>query len=62
MLLYIISDFKSWAREVILWEDTDMIWKNIEYPIKWKFGVLINPEKYNISIDILLLITIYNNE
>ena len=43
----ISSDFKSWAREVILWEDTDMIWKILQYPIEWKFGVLIDSKKYN---------------
>ena len=38
MLFYIISDFKSWAREVILWEDTDTIWKELKYPVKWRYG------------------------
>jgi len=46
-LKIISSDFKSWAREVILWEDTDMIWNNIEYPYMWKYWTLINWNKFN---------------
>lgn len=45
-LKIITSDFKSWAREVILWEDTEMIWKDLSYPIEWKYGTLISWEKY----------------
>lgn len=42
----ISSDFKSWAREVILGEDTDMIWKIIDYPSMWKFGIIISPDDF----------------
>ena len=42
----ISSDFKSWAREVILWEDTDTIWKKLEYPYKGKYGIIISPYEY----------------
>ena len=45
-LKIITSDFKSWAREVILWEDTDTIWKDLEYPIEWKFWVLLSFNNY----------------
>ena len=41
-LKIISSDFKSWAREVILWEDTDTIWKKLEYPLEWKYWILIS--------------------
>ena len=46
-LKIITSDFKSWAREVILGEDTDMIWKEIKYPYTWTHGILLSREKYN---------------
>ncbi len=45
-LKIISSDFKSWAREVILWEDTDMIWKKLEYPVEWTFWIIISFEEY----------------
>jgi hypothetical protein len=45
-LRIISSDFKSWAREVILWEDTDTVWKDLKYPVEWKYWVLINPNNY----------------
>ena len=46
-LKIITSDFKSWSREVILWEDTDTIWKALKYPYTWKYGILINSNFYN---------------
>lgn len=45
-LRIISSDFKTWAREIILWEDTDAIWKNLKYPIEWKYWVLIDWNDY----------------
>ena len=46
----ISSDFKSWAREVILWEDTDMIWKILKYPVKWKYWILVSLLNYEIEL------------
>lgn len=44
-LKIITNDFKSWAREIILWEDTSLIWKKIKYPFYWKYGILIDSKK-----------------
>ena len=45
-LKIISSDFKTWAREVILWEDTDTIWKDLVYPVEWEYWVLIDWNNY----------------
>ena len=50
-LKIISSDFKSWAREVILWEDTDTIGKDIIYPFYWKYWILISSERYEQCIN-----------
>ena len=42
----ITTDFKSWAREVILGEDTNMIWKVLRYPYKWKYWYLLDINHY----------------
>lgn len=49
-LKIISSDFKSWAREVIFWENTDTIWKNLQYPVEWKYWVLIDWDNYTQQI------------
>ena len=54
-LKIISSDFKSWAREVILWENTDTIWKKLKYPYTWKYGILINLNKYSKELLKILL-------
>lgn len=46
----ISSDFKSGAKEVILWEDTDTIWKKLNYPIIWKHGILVSSYDYKDQI------------
>ncbi len=38
----ITSDFKSWAKEVILWEYRKDIWKTIQYPYQWKNWILLD--------------------
>lgn len=45
-LKIITSDFKSWAREVILWEDTDTIWKIITYPYIWEYWIIVEFSNY----------------
>ena len=42
----ITTDFKSWAREVILGEDTNMIWKKLTYPYKWNYWYLLEANYY----------------
>ena len=42
----ITTDFKSGAREVILGEDTNMIWKVLRYPYKWKYWYLLDINHY----------------
>ena len=42
----ITTDFKSGAREVILGEDTNMIWKVLRYPYKWKYWYLLDVNYY----------------
>ena len=42
----ITSDFKSGAKEVILWSYTKDIWKKIRYPYEGKYGFLIDPQNY----------------
>ena len=41
-LKIITNDFKSWAREIILWEDTPLLWKPLQYPFYWKYGIIID--------------------
>ena len=41
-LKIITNDFKSWAREIILWEDTLLLWKTLQYPFYWKYGIIID--------------------
>lgn len=41
-LKIITTDFKSWAREIILWEDTSLLWEILEFPFHWKYGILID--------------------
>ena len=45
-LKIITSDFKSWAREIVLWENTDIIWIELKYPAKWKYGIIISQDNY----------------
>lgn len=45
-LKIISSDFKTWAREVIFWENTDTIWKDLVYPVEWEYWVLIDWNNY----------------
>lgn len=42
----ITTDFKSWAREVILGEDTNMIWKVLRYPYKGRHWYLLDANHY----------------
>ncbi len=49
-LKIISSDFKTWAREVIFWENTDTIWKDLKYPVEWKYWVLIDWDNYTQQI------------
>lgn len=42
----ITSDFKSWAKEVILWAYTKDIWKNIKYPYQGKYWILLSLHDY----------------
>jgi glycosyltransferase involved in cell wall biosynthesis len=42
----ITSDFKSWAKEVILWEYTKDIWKNVHYPYQGKYWTLLDLNDY----------------
>lgn len=56
-LKIITSDFKSWAREVILWEDTDMIWKDFKYPFVWRFGTLVSLLHYQKELIRMILDT-----
>ena len=49
-LKIITSDFKSWAREVILWENTDTIWKTLKYPVEWKYWILVDGKEYTKQI------------
>jgi len=42
----ISSDFKSWAKEVILWKYSKEIWKTITYPYKWDYWMLIDLNNY----------------
>lgn len=53
-LKIISSDFKSWAREVILWEDTDTIGKELTYPVKWKYWILVSNELFIKQTNLLL--------
>lgn len=50
----ITSDFKSWAREVILWEDTDTIGKELSYPVEWKYWILVSNELFIKQTNLLL--------
>ena len=43
----ITTDFKTWAREVILWEDTNLLWKKLSYPYYWKYWVLVDKQNYS---------------
>lgn len=53
----ITTDFKSGAREVILGEDTNMIWKNLTYPYKWKYWYLLDANHYWVQfLEVLNLI------
>ena len=38
----ITTDFKTWAKEIILWEDTNLLWKNLSYPYHWKYWILVD--------------------
>lgn len=40
------SDFKSGAKELILWEYTKNIWKNLKYPYQGKYWILIDSQDY----------------
>ena len=42
----ITSDFKSGAKEIILWEYNKKIWEKIRYPYEWKYGYLIDINNY----------------
>lgn len=42
----ITSDFKSGAKEVIIWSYDKNTCKNIAYPYKWKYWVIIDPQNY----------------
>lgn len=50
------SDFKSGAKEVILWEYTKNIWKNLKYPYQGKYWILIDSQDY-----INQFLTVYQN-
>lgn len=45
----ITTDFKSWAREVILGEETNMIWKILQYPYQWKHWYLLDTKYYGVQ-------------
>lgn len=55
----ITTDFKTWAREVILWEDTNLLWKNLSYPYCWKYWILVN--KQNCSEQMCSILNKLNN-
>lgn len=42
----ITSDFKSGAKEVILWEYRKDTWKEIQYPYRGKYGTLLDSKEY----------------
>ena len=42
----ITSDFKSGAKEVILWEYTKDIWKHMKYPYQGKYWTLLDLKDY----------------
>lgn len=45
-LAIITSDFKSGAREVILWEYIKDIWKKMEYPYEGRYWILLDLKDY----------------
>lgn len=48
----ITTDFKSGAKEVILWEKEykKIVWKNIEYPYKGRYGWIVERKNFNSQI------------
>ncbi len=40
----ITTDFVSGAKEVVLGEDTDMIWQSVSYPLRGQYGVIVDPD------------------